>query len=420
MEGTTQKVALLESQEVELKKQLARAKVMEKEIENFEKQKTMLTELEKEMEVLRGEKDDAIVEMNLAQKSYVEDIADRDAQIDTLNQDVDVHREQMELAQTMLVEKETIALELRYQLEEAMKDEELRVRELEEHLAAKSRDVSNIAAELDERNKYVQSLEEKLATTKREFTEYRVEMQAAAAASAELETIDENDGEDDETVLSMASARTTYASANAEIRSQAAMLAEKESLIERLEREVGAGNRQVERLCVELEERDKHVKRLKAELERRKAKLDEVVAHVDERDKNIDSIKNELNNERLSLNVVLEKLRSLQIDLSDAKKEADTATEACKQAESNMLAAEIARQHAIDDLENLKSEIESLRKNNEFAVAEVEKIKTDAEKEMKSSVHVAATLAATNAARQAEMEMKIESMQKEVSCLVSY
>ena len=72
------------------------------------------------------------------------------------------------------------------------------------------------------------------------------------------------------------------------------------------------------------------------------------------------------------------------------------------------------------DLENLKSEIESLRKNNEFAVAEVEKIKTDAEKEMKSSVHVAATLAATNAARQAEMEMKIESMQKEVSCLVSY
>lgn len=420
MEGTTQKVALLESQEVELKKQLARAKVMEKEIENFEKQKTMLTELEKEMEVLRGEKDDAIVEMNLAQKSYVEDIADRDAQIDTLNQDVDVHREQMELAQTMLVEKETIALELRYQLEEAMKDEELRVRELEEHLAAKSRDVSNIAAELDERNKYVQSLEEKLATTKREFTEYRVEMQAAAAASAELETIDENDGEDDETVLSMASARTTYASANAEIRSQAAMLAEKESLIERLEREVGAGNRQVERLCVELEERDKHVKRLKAELERRKAKLDEVVAHVDERDKNIDSIKNELNNERLSLNVVLEKLRSLQIDLSDAKEEADAATEARKQAESNMLAAEIARQHAIDDLENLKSEIESLRKNNEFAVAEVEKIKTDAEKEMKSSVHVAATLAATNAARQAEMEMKIESMQKEVSCLVSY
>ena len=75
-----------------------------------------------------------------------------------------------------------------------------------------------------------------------------------------------------------------------------------------------------------------------------------------------------------------------------------------------------SRQHAIDDLENLKSEIKSLRKENESALAEVDKIKTDAEREKKSSMHVAATLAATNTARQAELEMSIEKMQKEV-CL---
>jgi chromosome segregation ATPase len=414
VEETTHKVALLESREAELINQLARTRLMEKEIENVENQTRMLTKLEKEMEALSIERDDAIIEMNLAQKSYLEGIADRDAQIDTLNQDVDVHREQMELAQTMLVEKETIALELRYQLEETMKEEELRVRELEEKLAAKNRDVNNIATELDERNTYVQSLEEKLATTKREFTKYRADCEVAAAASAELETIDEDDGEDDETVLSMASARTARALAYANMTSQAALLAER---VEHLEREVGAGKRQMECQGVELVEKDKHIERIKVELERRKAKIDEAVAKVDERDKTIESLNNELNDERLSLNAVLEKLRNLQIDLADAKEEADAATEACKRAEVNVLAAEIESKHAIDDLENLKSEVESLRKCNESAAAEVEKIKTDAEKEKKSSIHVAATLAATNAARQAEMEAKIENMQKEVCSL---
>ena len=81
-----------------------------------------------------------------------------------------------------------------------------------------------------------------------------------------------------------------------------------------------------------------------------------------------------------------------------------------------MVAAFAVRADAIDDLENLKSEIKSLRKENESALAEVDKVKTDAEREKKSSMHAAATLAATNTARQAELEMIIEKMQKDV-CL---
>jgi hypothetical protein len=58
--------------------------------------------------------------------------------------------------------------------------------------------------------------------------------------------------------------------------------------------------------------------------------------------------------------------------------------------------------------------IKSLQRDNKSAVAEVQKIKTNAEKEKKSSMHAAATLAATNVAQQAEMEMSIEKMQKEM------
>ena len=110
------KVVVLESRETELKNQLTRAKVMEEEVEHLEEQKRQLAELEKEVEALRVEKEDVHVAMNNAQKSYVKGIADQNVQIDTLNQDVDVHCEQMELAQNMLEEKELLALELCNQL----------------------------------------------------------------------------------------------------------------------------------------------------------------------------------------------------------------------------------------------------------------------------------------------------------------
>ena len=197
MEETTYRVAVLESRETELRDQLAKAKVMEGEVERFEEQRSRLAELEREAEALREEKEVVLVAMNDDRKSYLGGIADREAQIESLNQDVDVHREQMELAQTMLEEKEMLAAELRDQLEGAMRDEELRVRELEENLAAKSREVNNIAMELNERNKYVYTLEGKLTTIKREFMEHRAELEAAAAAYPELGTINEADEGDD-------------------------------------------------------------------------------------------------------------------------------------------------------------------------------------------------------------------------------
>jgi hypothetical protein len=100
------------------------------------------------------------------QKSYFKGIVDCKAQIELLNQEVDVHCKQMESAQTMLEEKEMLASELCDQLEGATKDEELQVREPKENLAAKS--CKNISMELNKRNKYVDTLEDKLTTINRE------------------------------------------------------------------------------------------------------------------------------------------------------------------------------------------------------------------------------------------------------------
>ena len=95
MEETTYRVAVLESRETELRDQLAKAKVMEGEVERFEEQRSRLAELEREAEALREEKEVVLVAMNDDRQSYLGGIADREAQIESLNQDVDVHREQM-------------------------------------------------------------------------------------------------------------------------------------------------------------------------------------------------------------------------------------------------------------------------------------------------------------------------------------
>ena len=162
LDDTAMNVALLQSQKEDLERQLESTKTNQVDDALMEEQRMKLAEMEEEIEILNDEKDNALRAVSSAQVEYAQSIADRQSQVDTLNKDVEVHREQMELAQTMLEEKEQLASELRAQLEETVKDEELRVAQLEEDLAAKSREVNNVTMELEERNKDVDDLEEKL------------------------------------------------------------------------------------------------------------------------------------------------------------------------------------------------------------------------------------------------------------------
>ncbi len=89
-----------------------------------------MAELEKEMEALREEKKVVLIAMNDVKKFYLKGIADCKVPVNLLNQDFNVLREQIELVQMMLGEKEMLAHD---QLEGAKKDEELPVRELKEN-----------------------------------------------------------------------------------------------------------------------------------------------------------------------------------------------------------------------------------------------------------------------------------------------
>jgi len=387
-----------------------------------------LEELERGRDLLREEKEAALDAVDNAQVAYAERIAESQSRIDTLNKDVEVHREQMELAQTMLEEKEQLASELRQQLEDAVREEEMRVAQLQEDLAAKCREASNANMELDERDKDVEILEEKLEKVRREFVEHRAEVEAAAAEAAaaaysRADDEEENDGhEETHTDAAAASTSNAEAAANAahaaQMAERMAELAEKESQIERLERELGTGRRQLDATRVELEEKDKHSERLRAELERSKAqkgsRVEELEVQLDEKNRSAESLRKQLDDERQSLEVAADKLKTLEEDLANAVESAKSAEEDRDSAHREKEEHEKAGQLAVHEQEKLKSQVELLQKANEKSVSEVEALRAEADKEKKSSLQSAATLAATNAARQAEMEMKIEKMQKEI------
>ncbi|KAL9184958.1 hypothetical protein ACHAXT_002735 [Thalassiosira profunda] len=428
LEEVTAKVAILESQETELRQQLESAQCNEDDEEVRENQKARLAELEKEVESLRQEKEDALVAVNDAQAAYADSLADREAQIETLNKDVDVHREQMELAQTMLEEKETLAAELRVQLEEMVKEEDLRMAQLEEDLAAKSREVKNVSAELEERTMDVGLLEEKLEKARKELVEQRAEAEgakseavgAARAQAAVTEKVEDDssshpeEAKEKEEPVQLAPA----VASSAQLAERMAELAEKETQIERLERELGTSKRQLDATQVELEEKDKHAERLKAEVERMKtdrgARVEELEKQLEEKNESVESLRKELDDEKGSLDVLVDKLNNLQIDLDAVLEAKQAAEEARDAAVSEMESGKTADDAAKDEAEKLQAQIEELRKTNESAAEEVKALKEEAEKEKKSSTQAAATLAATNAARQAEMEMKIEKMTKEI------
>lgn len=404
MKEVQSKVDKLEGREVELQCQLDTAQIMSKEVAQLEELRVQLTKLESEVQTLQQDKANILTVMNETHLSHTDTIANRDEQIATLNQDVDVHREQYELAVSMIEEREQLAIELRYQLATCMKESEMSISELQEQLAVKCREVKNISTELEERNGYVATLENKLVTMKMEFMKHRTELE-----NVKLASIAEDDGEADsqldefdmlERELEEHESMTVSPPHSTQVRDHA----DNEATIDRLEHELGVSKRQVEQLSVELEEKDKYVNRLKVELDLRKGRVDEVEAQLDERDKTIKSLNSELTAERESLVTIEAKLQCLQQDLTVAKDNVNTANMACHEAETKML----------DEVKLLKSHVESLQKENDIAMAETQQIKDEAEKEKKSSIQAAATLAVSNSARQAEMDMSIDRLKKEM------
>ena len=409
MESATTKIDILSSQESELKKQIETAQENKNALADIGEQRALLVEVQKEVEVLREEKEAALVALADAHAVHDGKVAILEAEIDSLNKDVDVHREQMELAQTMLEEKETLASELRNQLEEMMKDEAMQVLELEEQIAARSRDMNKVTIQLEERNNYIDTLENKLEAARKEFMDYRTQIETAQ--SVEEGSVDAGD---DGTVQSSSSVPLTTIKSK-DIKDHLVKLAEKDTQIDRLEREIRTSKLQVEQLGNEVNEKDKHIDILNSELERRKAKVEEMEAQLDERNKYLESLQKQLNNEKEAFDAMCEKLTRLQNDLTIAVESAEAAEDAHQHATSEMQAAKAARQEAENELEKQNHLVEELKSRNASAVAEIEIFKSEADKERKSSMQAAATLAATNAARQVEMEMAIEKLQKEVS-----
>jgi len=395
------KVATLESREDELKSEIEAKTLSAEEEVHLAEQKAKLEELEREVAKLREENEEAMEEANAAKRTHESAIMERETQIDTLNKDIQVHHEQMELAQSMLEEKENIASELHLQLVEAKEEMKAKILELEDDLAHKSREVANVNAELEDRTKDVNDLEKKLEQVRKDFAEKQAAVPTAEKESLHLE------GFADAKKLSPETSQH-----------HEALLAEKELQITRLDRELGTSKRHLDAMRVELEEKDKAVDRLKAKLDELKNKKDarvkELEAQLDGKTETVESLRKDLEAEKQALYEMENRLNGVQADLTtalDASKDADEAREEAVAAAEQSKASEVSVQHQCD---KLKAQIDLLQKAKEQVDAELEASKYEKEKDSKSSTQAAATLAATNAARQAEMEMKIEKMQKEI------
>ncbi|KAL7496542.1 hypothetical protein ACHAWT_005007 [Skeletonema menzelii] len=392
------KVTVLESREEELKAEIEAKTMSAEEEQQLAKQKAKLQELEEEVANLREENEQAVHAADTTKVAHESAITERENEIDTLKQDIKVHQEQMQLAQNMLEEKENVASELHLQLVEAKEETKAKILELKDNLAHKSRELANVNAELEERTKDVNHLEKKLEQVRKEVAEKQGQVMEAAAIAK---------GDDDTNERSSAGSEQ-----------HDALLVEKESQITRLNRELGTSKRHLDAMRVELEEKDKAVDRLKANLDELKNKKDarvkELEAQLDGKTDTVESLRTELEAEKEALSEMEDKLKNLQSDLMtalEASKDAEALrTEAVTAAEESK-AAQMSAQH---QCEKLKAQIDLLQKAKEKLDAELEASRDEREKDNKSSTQAAAALAATNAARQAEMEMKIEKMQKEI------
>ena len=390
------KVAKLESREDELMSEIEAKTLSAEEEHNLATQKAKLHEVEVEVTKLREENQEALEAAAATKSAHVSAIMEREAQIDTLNRDIQVHHEQMVLAQSMLEEKEIIASELHLQLVETKEEMKAKILELEDELALKSREVSKVNAELEVRTNDVNELEKKIDQMRMEYAGKQGLMTNAVA----LHSISEEPVHLDGSHL------------------HEALLAEKELQITRMDRELGTSKRYLDAMHVELQEKDKTIDRLKTNLDELKnkktARVKELEAQLDSKSASMESLQKELEAEKQLLYEMEAKLRNVQADLVTALEASKDADEARGEAVAVAQQSKIAEIAAQQQCEKLKAQNDSLQEAKEKVDAQLEAAKYENDKDTKSSTQAAAALAATNAARQAEMEMKIEKMQKEI------
>eukprot|EP00804_Cyclotella_cryptica_P016256 CCRYP_005737-RE/>CCRYP_005737-RE protein AED:0.05 eAED:0.05 QI:355/1/1/1/0.77/0.5/10/1707/999 len=397
LDEVTTRVAMLESNEAELRKLLEEKSSSDEDKKTTEDRKTRLHELEEEVVLLKEEKDKALRAVDLARESYESVIAERQNEIETLNKDVEVHAEQMLLAQSMLDEKESLVVDLRAQLDDIKSEYNISRAQLEEDLATRTREVSNIKIELEERTNDVSRLEDLLSKVRSEISRQQSSVLADAPKT--------NDVGDKAVPLSA-------------VPSSTANVAEMELRIERLERELGTSKRQIDAAKIELEEREKATERIRSDTEKlrleKNARVEELENMIEEKNKSLSKLRRELDESKQSIEQMKNQLKDVQSELAEAIETANRAEDANQTATNAVEKSKAAEQAANHTCEKLKTQVELLQKAKEELHSELVALRIEYNNEQQSNTQAAATLAATNAARQAEMEMQIEKMQKEI------
>jgi len=344
LEEATARVATLESKKDELVKLVEDKSSSEEDAALIQKLNERVDEFEKEVLLLVNERDDAVKAVESAQKSYEIAMAERQSEIDSLVKDVEVHAEQMLLAQSMLDEKESLVVDLRAQLSDVKSEYDISRSQLEEDLAAKEREVSNIQVELVEKIKDKSRLEEMLTKLRAESVE-----QKQITEADELDTVNEGDG----APLLVARASSTD-------------LAEMEMKLERLERDLASSKRQIDAVNIELSEKDKASDRIRADLEKlrvdKNARVQELERVIEEKNKSLTNLRRNLDESKQSSNLMEKQLKSVESELAvamEALKNVESANETSTNAIEESRAAEKAANHTC---EKLKTQVELLQK----------------------------------------------------------
>eukprot|EP00804_Cyclotella_cryptica_P016258 CCRYP_005737-RI/>CCRYP_005737-RI protein AED:0.08 eAED:0.08 QI:355/0.88/0.9/1/0.66/0.5/10/517/1306 len=365
LDEVTTRVAMLESNEAELRKLLEEKSSSDEDKKTTEDRKTRLHELEEEVVLLKEEKDKALRAVDLARESYESVIAERQNEIETLNKDVEVHAEQMLLAQSMLDEKESLVVDLRAQLDDIKSEYNISRAQLEEDLATRTREVSNIKIELEERTNDVSRLEDLLSKVRSEISRQQSSVLADAPKT--------NDVGDKAVPLSA-------------VPSSTANVAEMELRIERLERELGTSKRQIDAAKIELEEREKATERIRSDTEKlrleKNARVEELENMIEEKNKSLSKLRRELDESKQSIEQMKNQLKDVQSELAEAIETANRAEDANQTATNAVEKSKAAEQAANHTCEKLKTQVELLQKEKDVAAAQLKAEMQDLRNEM--------------------------------------
>ena len=314
------KVAVLESSKDELTRLLNESSPSAEDAATIKVLKGKISELEKEINVLVQDKNDAVKAVEAAKESYDADIAKHQIKIETLVKDNEVNAE---LVQSMLDEKESVVVDLRAQLNDIKSEYSISQAKLEEDLARKTREVTNVKVELEERTNDVSRLEDMLTKLRSEATQQQVP-------------------------------------------SSSTNLAEMETKIERMERELATSKRKIEAAQIELSEKDKAADRIRADLEKlrldKNTRVEELENVIEEKTKSMTDLRQELDESRKLIDSLENQLKGAQLELADAKKAVKEAQNTNQSSTDEIEQSRAAAQAANHTCEKLKTQVELLQK----------------------------------------------------------